>query len=129
MADADDGENAMFTENMPAPPPFWRFFTPENVKKVEKLKENNEAIPSDLSALVPPPVPEDGKYRSFGGSFNVTAHKYLFAPFTKANIDSFTNCYHLSKSYSRNDYIPHPLQHKQAMNKILENPKLHLIGH
>ena len=73
MASADDGGNAMFTENMPAPPPFWRFFTKENMEQVEKLKENNESIPSDLSALIPPQIPDDGKYRSFGGSFNVIA--------------------------------------------------------
>jgi len=71
MASTDDGANAAFTEQMPAPPPFWRSFTQENVDRVAQLTESNEAIPAELSALLPPPIPTDGKYRSFGNHFDV----------------------------------------------------------
>ena len=128
MANTDDGGNAMFTEHMPAPPPFWRFFTKENVEQVEKLRESDDPIPSDLSALVPPTIPTDGKYRNFGGTFNVKLH-YTWLPFTEANVYSCTNCCPPSKSYNRNNSILQPLQHQQAMRKVVESQRLGLLGH
>jgi hypothetical protein len=128
MANTDDGGNAMFTEHMPAPPPFWRFFTKENMEQLEKLKENDDSIPSNLNALVPPPIPIDGKYRNFGGTFSVTAHYTCFS-FTETNVYSYTNYCRPSKSYNRNNSIRRLLQHRQAMSKVLENQRLALLGH
>jgi mediator of RNA polymerase II transcription subunit 7 len=70
MAD-DFGDKPIFTEQMPAPPPFWKQFTPENIAQVKELQENGEPVPTTLEVLLPPPPPTDGKYRSFGDIFDV----------------------------------------------------------
>jgi hypothetical protein len=77
MGGEDDGVDAVFTEQMPAPPSFWRLFTDVNVERVAQLKEGNEPIPTELDALLPPPIPVDGKYRCFGAPFNVSYHNQL----------------------------------------------------
>jgi hypothetical protein len=70
MASQGDADEGTFTENFPAPPPFWKQFTDENVENVKLLKEKNEAIPEDLSVLAPPAVPEE-TFRSFGQNRDV----------------------------------------------------------
>jgi hypothetical protein len=67
---ASGQEKAVFTENLPPPPPFWRQFTEKNIAKVEELQANSQPVPLNLRALVPPQVPSDGIYQSFGGTFN-----------------------------------------------------------
>jgi hypothetical protein len=71
MADGGDSADGVFTENFPAPPAFWRHFTKPNVDRVAQLKENKEEIPAELSFLVPPPVPGNEAYRSFGAHLRV----------------------------------------------------------
>ena len=68
---ASGQEKAVFTDNLPPPPPFWRQFTEKNIAKVEELQANAQPIPQNLRALIPPQVPSNGIYRSFGGSFDV----------------------------------------------------------
>jgi len=72
MTNKSDGDEGNFTENFPAPPPFWKQFTDENVEKVKLLKEEDSeaVIPDELAMLVPPPLPE-GTFRSFGQSRDV----------------------------------------------------------
>lgn len=71
----------------PPPPPYMKFFTDENVKKLaqrEDLKEVNdgpdesvekgsseETITSELDFLVPPPMPSTHQYRAFGSIWQV----------------------------------------------------------
>ncbi|KAG0670213.1 Mediator of RNA polymerase II transcription subunit 7 [Maudiozyma exigua] len=71
----------------PPPPPYMRFFTDENVKKLaqrDDLKEVNgspdegvekasseETINSELDFLVPPPMPSTHQYRAFGSIWQV----------------------------------------------------------
>jgi hypothetical protein len=71
MSNTEDGGNARFTEQLPPPPPFWTRFTTENVDRVQQLKEEQKDIPPELETLLPPSVPNDGKYKSFGGTFDV----------------------------------------------------------
>ncbi len=68
---ASGQEKAVFTENLPPPPPFWRQFTEKNLAMVEELQANAQPVPSHLHALIPPQLPAVGIYRSFGGIFNV----------------------------------------------------------
>jgi hypothetical protein len=60
-----------FSEGLPAPPPFWRHFSAQNIERLKEVKKAGEDIPEDLRALEPPEPPADGKYRSFGGLFVV----------------------------------------------------------
>lgn len=68
----------------PAPPPFYKHFTPENLRRLEELRTEPEHIggegssptpvsqlPPELRYLVPPRPPTEGTYRSFGDSYNV----------------------------------------------------------
>ncbi|SCU93783.1 LANO_0E04786g1_1 [Lachancea nothofagi CBS 11611] len=58
----------------PSPPPYIKYFSPENVAKVEELKSKGESLSSlgnDLEYLVPPPVPTQGHYRAFGSIWQV----------------------------------------------------------
>jgi mediator of RNA polymerase II transcription subunit 7 len=68
---ASDREKAVFTESLPPPPPFWRHFTAQNVDNLNDLLKDGQPIPSNLRYLIPPSPPSDGKYRSFGGDFDV----------------------------------------------------------
>jgi hypothetical protein len=70
MADLED--KGTFSEHYPAPPLFWRKFTDANVARIKEIKESGDPVPQELRALVPPPAPTDGKYRSFGDNWNVS---------------------------------------------------------
>src|SRR6266480_3428256 len=83
---AEDGSGGL--ENFfPPPPPFYKHFTAKNLDRLKKLQESAQAegddieqeatdsgltkqqifdLPSELRYLIPPEVPADGKYRSFG---------------------------------------------------------------
>lgn len=67
----------------PAPPPFYKSFTPTNIALLAARQSSDashppsesffpavegeeEAVVGDLAHLVPPLPPQDGKYRSFG---------------------------------------------------------------
>ena len=72
----------------PAPPPFWKHFTPDNQEKLEDLKkERNEdqppskwtpaelralELPPELRFLIPPEPPSSGTYTCFGQELNVS---------------------------------------------------------
>ena len=78
----------------PTPPPFWQNFTPENISRINELREAQggpESKPSDPKTKVPEPIPQirlldlpaelrclqppepplDGRYRCFGDIYNV----------------------------------------------------------
>lgn len=75
----------------PAPPPFYKHFTSDNVTALKTLRENasqspsdllstslitppsttTSHIPHDLSYLIPPKPPTTGSYQSFGDRWNV----------------------------------------------------------
>jgi mediator of RNA polymerase II transcription subunit 7 len=74
---ASDRENAVFTENLPPPPPFWEHFTAQNVENVKALLEEGRPVPPNLRHLIPPLPPSDGKYRSFGEMHDVCLHGIL----------------------------------------------------
>ena len=86
------------TTAFPAPPPFYKFFTPENLERqkeyLESLKQSSSdpsaatpilpdlfSLPPELRNLIPPPLPPDGKYRLFGQELEVpTFHPTSFPP-------------------------------------------------
>lgn len=65
----------------PAPPPYIKFFTDENVKKLpEYMKQRSEpvettgdepAITNELEFLIPPKMPKSQHYRAFGSIWQV----------------------------------------------------------
>lgn len=63
------------TSLYPPVPPYMRFFTQENLDKLQdhKQKRCNEHIniTTKLSFLIPPPFPESGQYRAFGNIWHV----------------------------------------------------------
>jgi mediator of RNA polymerase II transcription subunit 7 len=83
---AEDGSGGL--ENFfPPPPPFYKHFTAKNFDRLKKLQESAQVegdeteqevsdsgltkqqilnLPSELRYLIPPELPADGRYRSFG---------------------------------------------------------------
>lgn len=81
---ADPGQKSLPTAFAP-PPPLWKHFTPENVRKLEEVKENASKggdgrsqtrnwspaqlrsldLPPELRYLVPPEIPSES-YSVFG---------------------------------------------------------------
>lgn len=58
----------------PAPPPFWKHFTSENISRLKALKESDtkpEDIPLELNYLEPPQPPTES-YTIFGEEQKVT---------------------------------------------------------
>lgn len=55
----------------PAPPPFWKHFTTENLTRLAEHPEPSKTddpapkLPFDLAVLRPPPAPSAGEYRAF----------------------------------------------------------------
>lgn len=70
--------SATISAAFPAPPPFYKSFTPGNLALVAAHQEETRhaassspsqsanLLPEDARHLIPPPPPRDGKYRSFG---------------------------------------------------------------
>lgn len=90
MADEhDDAVGSIF----PVPPPFYKHFTAENLARLKALRENVQLedsgaatsetaaersqrildLPPELRYLVPPSPPTDGKWRNFGGNYDVSS--------------------------------------------------------
>ncbi|KAF4631140.1 hypothetical protein G7Y89_g6993 [Cudoniella acicularis] len=73
----------------PAPPPFWKSFTPENLERISELRATQSEegskthdpakslparlldLPPELRNLQPPTPPADGIYRCFGDTYNL----------------------------------------------------------
>ncbi|KNG90550.1 mediator of RNA polymerase II transcription subunit 7 [Aspergillus nomiae NRRL 13137] len=82
---ADAGQQRPLTAFAP-PPPLWKHFTPDNLKKLDQIKKNaskNEDgklqkkkwtpaelqaldVPPELRFLIPPEIPKSGHYSVFG---------------------------------------------------------------
>ncbi|KAI5866027.1 MED7-domain-containing protein [Durotheca rogersii] len=69
----------------PPPPPFWQAFTPENIARIEKSRQQQAEregvedasnvrlhdLPRELRALQPPLEPADGEWRVFGDKYRL----------------------------------------------------------
>ncbi|KAH3898683.1 related to Mediator of RNA polymerase II transcription subunit 7 [Saccharomycodes ludwigii] len=72
MTDSSNDISSLY----PPPPSFYKYFTKQNLEKLQHLaatesnnkdeKENILNNDPELQYLIPPPLPEDGRYRSFG---------------------------------------------------------------
>lgn len=76
MADQEQQQQQQQIPNapFPAPPPFWKHFTSENISRLKALKESDtkpEDIPLELSFLEPPQPPTES-YTIFGEEQTVT---------------------------------------------------------
>lgn len=77
-------ENEDVADLYPAPPPFYRAFTRENVARLARLREKCAAegtaagpvelgeADRDLEFLIPPQQPPGETYRSFGNIWHVS---------------------------------------------------------
>ncbi|KAL8970767.1 MAG: hypothetical protein Q9183_001363, partial [Haloplaca sp. 2 TL-2023] len=65
---------AAISAAFPAPPPFYKSFTQDNLSHLSRLREVNPSItaldlPPELRTLLPPPPPSPKhQYRSFGAT-------------------------------------------------------------
>ena len=87
------------TAPFPAPPPFWKHFTEENVSRLEAIIKSHTSdtsitpnaqarslkpaelraleVPQDLSYLIPPPPPTGDSYEVFSDTINVQSNAHL----------------------------------------------------
>ncbi|KAF2136333.1 uncharacterized protein K452DRAFT_237669 [Aplosporella prunicola CBS 121167] len=89
---ADENQDNILSATFPAPPPFYKHFTPENRARLKELQDAAKAkgtsageesqqsegdaiklpdLPAELRYLVPPEPPTSGKYRSFGDHYDI----------------------------------------------------------
>ncbi|KZF21006.1 mediator of RNA polymerase II transcription subunit 7 [Xylona heveae TC161] len=90
---ADQQQNNVLSAVFPAPAPFYKYFTPANLARLEEYRrahetkrasdETSEALTTsdqhvdiadlspELRFLIPPEPPADGVYRSFGDIYNI----------------------------------------------------------
>ena len=93
---ADQQQPGAITAAFPAPPTFYKHFTPQSQSRLNELVGSSEQttldtqspkpsqilnLPPELRYLVPPPPPPHGKYRSFGESHDVRPSLYLLSKF------------------------------------------------
>lgn len=81
---ADAAQQRALTAAFPPPPPFWKHFTPDNLQRLEEIKQEARGgedskkkkkwtpaelqalkVPPELRFLVPPEVPSNGHYSVF----------------------------------------------------------------
>ncbi|KAF2837414.1 MED7-domain-containing protein [Patellaria atrata CBS 101060] len=89
---AEEGQGQVLSTAFPAPPPFYKHFTAENLKRVKEAKstakpnksegsENNGndesstsgilSLPPELRYMIPPEPPANGKYTLFGRPYDI----------------------------------------------------------
>ncbi|KKK25504.1 hypothetical protein ARAM_002065 [Aspergillus rambellii] len=89
---AETGQPRALTTAFAPPPPLWKYFTPENVKRLEEAKKEASkgddgkprkrkwspddlrslTLPPELRFLVPPEIPTSGQYSVFGEVQNLS---------------------------------------------------------
>ncbi|PLB41282.1 mediator complex subunit MED7 [Aspergillus candidus] len=87
-----DGQQRALTTAFAPPPPLWKHFTPDNLKKLEQIKKEASKgedgkpqkkkwtaaelrsldLPPELRLLVPPDIPTSGQYSVFGEVQNLS---------------------------------------------------------
>ncbi|MCJ1258823.1 Mediator of RNA polymerase II transcription subunit 7 [Lignoscripta atroalba] len=89
---ADQQQSGAVSAAFPAPPPFYKYFTEQNLEQLKELQDKYQSetgvgadnrshnqstrlvdLPPELRYLVPPPLPPTGKYRSFGEEHDINA--------------------------------------------------------
>ncbi|CCE66306.1 hypothetical protein TPHA_0P01480 [Tetrapisispora phaffii CBS 4417] len=82
-----NNDNNDISSLYPPPPPYIKFFTDENVEKLEEYQKgrkrddvdggtngelaNEDRLETALDFLIPPPIPTSGQYRVFGSTWQV----------------------------------------------------------
>lgn len=113
----------------PTPPPFWQQFTPENIARIEELREEQHKteskpatsdytlpprlldLPAELRCLQPPEPPVNGKYRCFGDYYDVRTSRSLRGACANADtFDSWVMSYPLLRNWVLHSFIVH-LEH------------------
>lgn len=94
----------------PSPPPFYQYFSSENLERIAALRAESQNepggtgpekktsgdsrpqtlrlgdLPLELRFLQPPEPPAEGKYRSFGDLYNVGADTMYYLSEPKLNV-------------------------------------------
>lgn len=94
---AEQTQGRLINAPFPTPPPFYRNFTKQNVSKLRELRKEAAknksdgtddsktpeidvlSLPSELRYLIPPEPPVDGRYKSFGGHYDVLDHSFVYS--------------------------------------------------
>ncbi|KAL8719806.1 MAG: hypothetical protein Q9225_003241 [Loekoesia sp. 1 TL-2023] len=78
--------SAAISAAFPAPPPFYRSFTPDNLARLSSLQQSNPSLTADdlppelRNLLPPPPPPPNHQYRTFGETHEIPAPPSSDAP-------------------------------------------------
>lgn len=86
---ADEHTNAI-SAPFPDPPPFYKFFTPENVALQQQRADGREIAAEetpDLAYLVPPEPPASGKWTAFGTEYTVSTPDIVLSISTDVQTD------------------------------------------
>ncbi|KAI1435457.1 MED7-domain-containing protein [Xylaria sp. CBS 124048] len=86
MDEEQQQQHQQVSSTWPAPPLFWKDFTPSNIARIDQIREETaerlgiqdsrnvrlDDLPRQLRNLQPPPEPENGSWRLFGGTYWLT---------------------------------------------------------
>lgn len=113
MAEQEQQPHSL-ASTFPSPPPFWRDFTPENVRRVDDLlppavpgaaaaaaagddRPARAELPEELVNLQPPPEPADGRWRVFGDHYSVCGFPFpLLSIHSSFDISNYGGVYQCS---------------------------------
>ncbi|PLB47710.1 mediator of RNA polymerase II transcription subunit 7 [Aspergillus steynii IBT 23096] len=139
---AEAGQQRALTTAFAPPPPLWKHFTPDNVKKFEEIKKEASKdvdgkpkkkkwsptelrsldLPGELHFLAPPEIPTTGQYSVFGELQNLST---TLPPLKDQGIEQLYP--EPSSADDRQGSQPRPLNHAHYLLRISKSLLLNFL--